>query len=130
MLLDPARITFGSKAAGDSAYAWIFGNLGLSGGKANVTIGSKNFLLQENWLQVPNGGQCLQGYTPGPATPPSAPQSPAASAGYGAVGLTWSAPSTNGGATITGYSIYRSASTGGEGATPYATVGAVSSHCL
>lgn len=28
VLVDPARITFGSRAAGDAAYAWIFGNLG------------------------------------------------------------------------------------------------------
>jgi pimeloyl-ACP methyl ester carboxylesterase len=28
VLLDPARITFGSQEAGDAAYGWIFGNLG------------------------------------------------------------------------------------------------------
>jgi pimeloyl-ACP methyl ester carboxylesterase len=28
VLLDPARITFGTMEAGDAAYAWIFGNLG------------------------------------------------------------------------------------------------------
>jgi fibronectin type 3 domain-containing protein len=43
-------------------------------------------------------------------TVPSAPQNLSASAGDGYVSLAWSAPSSTGGATITGYKIYRSSS--------------------
>jgi len=56
------------------------------------------------------------------ATPPSAPTLNAAIAGNGSVTLTWSAPSSNGGATVTDYAIYRATSSGGE-TTPLATSG-------
>ena len=52
---------------------------------------------------------------------PSAPQSLAATAGSGSVSLTWQPPANNGGATITGYNIYRGTTPGGEGSTPIAT---------
>jgi fibronectin type 3 domain-containing protein len=52
---------------------------------------------------------------------PSAPQSLAATAGSGSVSLTWGAPTSNGGAAITGYNVYRGTSSGGESATPVAT---------
>ena len=41
------------------------------------------------------------------ATLPGAPQSLAASGGNGVVGLAWNAPSSNGGATITNYRVFR-----------------------
>jgi len=41
------------------------------------------------------------------ATAPSAPQNFAASGGNGVVGLAWNAPSSNGGATITNYRVFR-----------------------
>jgi hypothetical protein len=65
--------------------------------------------------------------SPAPTTP-SAPLSLKASASNGQVNLTWSAPSSNGGAAITGYKIYRGTSSGGESATPIATVGNVTSY--
>ncbi len=48
------------------------------------------------------------------ATAPSAPQNLVAKAGNASVGLTWQAPASNGGAAITGYSVYRGTSVGGE----------------
>ena len=108
--------------------AWIFGTASLSGGQANITVGSKNFYVQENWLQVPNGGQCLQGYSPGQVTVPAAPTLTSATAGVNAVSLSWSVPTNDGGAAISGYSIYRSTTSGAEGSVPYATVGSVTSY--
>jgi len=58
---------------------------------------------------------------------PSAPQSLAATAGSGSVSLTWGAPTSNGGAAITGYNVYRGTSPGGESATPVATNVAITS---
>jgi fibronectin type 3 domain-containing protein len=107
--------------------AWIFGNAGLSGGQANITVGAKNFYVQEEWLQVPNGGQCVQGYAPGAPTAPAAPTLNSATAGVNSVSLSWSAGS-NGGANITNFSIYRSTTPGAEGTTAYATVGNVTGY--
>ena len=49
-----------------------------------------------------------------PATVPTAPQSFTATAGNAQVVLTWSAPSSNGGASITGYMVYQGTIPGGE----------------
>lgn len=108
--------------------AWIFGPAGLSGGQANITVGARNFYVQEQWLQVPNGGQCVQGYNPGQVTVPGVPTLNSATAGVNSVALSWSAPASNGGAAITNYSIYRSTTAGGEGSVAYATVGNVTSY--
>jgi len=55
--------------------------------------------------------------------PPSAPAIPMAAAGVGSVELTWSVPTSNGGADITGYNVYRATSAGGEGSVPITTLG-------
>src|SRR6478752_6103894 len=47
-------------------------------------------------------------------TPPGAPTLNVPTAGNGSVSLTWSAPGSNGGATITDYAVYRSTTAGGE----------------
>ena len=60
--------------------------------------------------------------TPAAPTVPSAPQNLAAKGGNAQVSLTWSAPSSNGGSPITSYNIYRGTTSGGEGATPLASV--------
>lgn len=57
------------------------------------------------------------------ATTPSAPGSLQATAGDGQVTLTWTAPSSDGGSTITNYMIYRGTSPGTE--TLLATIGNV-----
>ncbi len=49
-----------------------------------------------------------------PGTTPTYPQSLYASPGNAQVILTWSAPSSNGGSSITGYKVYRGTSSGGE----------------
>ena len=41
--------------------AWNFGSMTLNGGTANVTIGSKNYLIQQNWVNAGSGG-CAQSY--------------------------------------------------------------------
>jgi hypothetical protein len=55
--------------------------------------------------------------------PPSAPQSLTATAGNAQVTLNWAAPSSNGGAAITNYKIYRGTAPGSE--TYLTTVGNV-----
>src|SRR5207237_4905674 len=49
-----------------------------------------------------------------PATPPGAPQSLTATAGDATVVLAWSPPSSDGGAPITNYKVYRGTSSNGE----------------
>jgi fibronectin type 3 domain-containing protein len=49
-----------------------------------------------------------------PATIPMAPQSPAANPGDAQATLIWTAPSSNGGSSITGYKVYRSEVAGTE----------------
>src|SRR5579872_4215163 len=56
------------------------------------------------------------------ATAPQPPTGLAATSGNSQVSLSWTAPSSNGGSTITGYNIYRGTAAGGEGTTPIGTV--------
>ena len=48
-------------------------------------------------------------------TAPGAPSLTSATAGNGSVALTWNAPTSNGGSSITGYNVYRGTSAGNEG---------------
>jgi fibronectin type 3 domain-containing protein len=61
-----------------------------------------------------------------PWTVPGAPQLTAATGGNGRVSLAWSTPSSNGGATITGYNVYRGTTSGGK--TLLASVGNVNAY--
>ena len=56
-----------------------------------------------------------------PATVPDPPTGLTATPGNGQVSLSWSAPSNNGGASISGYKVFRGTSAGGEGTTPVGT---------
>jgi fibronectin type 3 domain-containing protein len=58
----------------------------------------------------------------GSVTVPGAPASLTATPGNGTSALSWTAPSDNGGASITGYAIYRGTTAGGESPAPVATV--------
>lgn len=60
--------------------------------------------------------------------PPSAPQSLAATGGARAVSLSWSTPLDSGGASISGYKIYRGTSSNGQSSTPLATLGNVTNY--
>src|SRR5262249_37031370 len=61
----------------------------------------------------------------GTAVAPGAPNLLGATGGNGSVAIWWTAPTSDGGAPITGYKVYRSTFTGGE--TLYMTLGNVSS---
>jgi fibronectin type 3 domain-containing protein len=60
-----------------------------------------------------------------PATVPGTPTLNSAAAGNNSVALAWSAPTTNGGAAVTNYKVYRGTSSGGE--TLLTTLGNVTS---
>jgi len=68
----------------------------------------------------PQSGEVSATPAPAPGTVPTAPQSLTATGHNGSVSLSWSVPSSNGGAPITGYNVYRSTTAGGEGNTPVA----------
>jgi subtilase family serine protease len=72
---------------------------------------------------TPNGTAAFASGPPPPPTTPSAPQNLTASPGNNSVKLSWSAPSSNGNSPISGYSVYRGTSPGGEGATAVGTTG-------
>ena len=63
-----------------------------------------------------------------PPTVPGAPTLNSATGGAGSISLAWSTPSSNGGASITNYKIYRGTAAGGEAETAVATVGNVTSY--
>jgi len=100
--------------------AWTFGTVNLNNNTANITVGSKNFLVQRNWLNL-NGGSCAQTYGAPAPTVPGAPNLTSATAGNAQVALAWSAPGSDGGAAIDGYYVYRNGSklTGLVGGTSY-----------
>lgn len=58
---------------------------------------------------------------------PSAPMNLVATVVANSISLTWTPPSSNGGAAITGYKIFRGTSVGGEGLAPIDTVGNITS---
>lgn len=82
-----------------------------SGHCRNGTFVSGRMDESHPWLQI----------GPSASTVPSAPQSVIATGGSGSVSLSWSAPTSDGGAAITGYNIYRGTTSGGESATPIAS---------
>ena len=63
---DPALNAWYDKSGAENGdkCAWTFGTTtSLSGGaKYNMILGSLKYLIQQNWVQVPNGGYCAKSY--------------------------------------------------------------------
>jgi hypothetical protein len=86
---------------------------GLAPASYSVTASAAGFSPVTNGVTITSGGTTTQNFalTPsggGGATVPGQPGTPVATIGNGkGVSVTWSAPSTDGGSAITGYSLYR-----------------------
>jgi Phosphoesterase family/Fibronectin type III domain/Carbohydrate binding domain len=114
-------------------YAVETGPFVINGSK--FTSATNHYGLQAG-VEIAEGLPLLGGAATMPAVPfrtaapvaPSAPQSLAAAGGSGSVGLSWAAPSSNGGSPVTGYDVYRGTSAGGESATPIASNVATTSY--
>jgi PKD repeat protein len=64
-----------------------------------------SFVVDDTALNVGSGGA---------TTPPGAPTGLAASSGNAQASLSWTAPASNGGASISSYKVYRATTSGGE----------------
>ena len=87
-------------------------NPGVVWGSSQVTGGC--YILCGFFAQWQTRNFAVVASTPSTASPPGAPTLNAPSASNGSVSLSWSAPSSKVGATITDYAVYRGATTGGE----------------
>ncbi|TLX93313.1 MAG: hypothetical protein E6K91_08785, partial [Thaumarchaeota archaeon] len=147
---NPSSLTLNSGSSGSSTITVTSVN-GFSGTISLASSPSSSSTLSSSSVNVPAGGKGAVMLTVTPTgsttytitgtagsishsvnvavtvfTVPSAPQNLVATAGNAQVGLTWNAPSSNGGATITGYNVYRGTASNGEGPTPIAIVGTTS----
>ncbi len=96
-----------------AGYAWVANVTGTSHTDTGLTNGQAYYYIVKAYNvagEGPASGQASA--TPSTATVPSAPQDVNAVAGDGSVSLSWNAPASNGGSVITGYSIYRSTTSG------------------
>ena len=144
--VNPSSLTINSGSSGSSTITVTSVN-GFSGTISLASSPSSSSTLSSSAVNVPAGGKGSVMLTVTPAgsttytitgtagsishsvnvavtviTVPSAPQNLVATVGNTQVALTWNTPSSNGGATITGYNVYRGTASNGEGPTPIATV--------
>lgn len=87
-----------------------------SGGAASTTLTIANPTSSGTYTVTGTSGSLTHSTIVTVTVPivPSAPQNLVAIGGNSQVTLSWSAPSSNGGSTITGYKIYRSTTSGAE----------------
>src|SRR3989441_5568504 len=144
--VNPSSLTINSGSSGSSTITVTSVN-GFSGTISLASSPSSSSTLSSSAVNVPAGGKASGMLTVKPSgsttytitgtsgsvshsvnvavtvlTVPSAPQNLVATAGNSQVTLAWSVSSSNGGATITGYDVYRGSASNGEGTTPIATV--------
>jgi fibronectin type 3 domain-containing protein len=105
------KVYRGTVSGGESLLA-IVGNV-LTYTDSGLTNGQTYFYRVSAVTAAGEGAQSSEASAT-PTTVPSAPQALAATGGNAQVTLTWSAPSSNGGTSITGYKIYRGTTSGGE----------------
>jgi fibronectin type 3 domain-containing protein len=120
------RIYRGTTSGGESLLTTV-GNT-TSYADSAVTAGSSYFYRVAAVNSVGEGPQSAEvSAAPITVTVPGPPQNlTAAAAKPRGVGMSWSAPASNGGSTITGYRVYRSTASGQE--TLLTTVGVVTSY--
>src|SRR2546425_5567956 len=144
--VNPSSLTINSGSSGSSTITVTSVN-GFSGTISLASSPSSSSTLSSSAVNVPAGGKASGMLTVKPSgsttytitgtsgsvshsvnvavtvlTVPSAPQNLVATTGNTQVTLAWSVSSSNGGATITGYDVYRGSASNGEGTTPIATV--------
>ncbi|HUR67768.1 MAG TPA: fibronectin type III domain-containing protein [Candidatus Thermoplasmatota archaeon] len=100
--------------------------LGATGGSnttfvVNSLTNGQAYFFNVTAVNAVGQGSTSNEATATPSTTPNPPASLSATAGNAQVSLSWSAPASNGGSAITGYTIYRGTSSGG--ATFLATIG-------
>ncbi|MCH7736176.1 MAG: fibronectin type III domain-containing protein [Chloroflexi bacterium] len=110
------RIYRGTFSGGESLYTTISSSFTTFDNTANVSSGT-TYYYKVAAVNSAGTGALSSGVNATPqvaVTVPSAPLNLTATAGTASVALSWSAPSSNGGATVTNYRIYRGTFSGGE----------------
>jgi len=80
---------------------------------ASLTNGTTYYYKVASITAIGTGSQSVEVSAKPAPQPPSAPKTLTTTAGNGLVKLTWTAPATTGGSSITGYRVYRSDTSGG-----------------